>query len=364
MNINREQAITMLHDVIDGEVSDEMRVAFFQYLNGDAYLRVQYEQARLLKDALKNRLPKAQLPVASKERLTLLALRLAAGNRPGVLARQNPGCGSVTREMLSSTESPEWFTFRFWIKPLRTAAAAAVLLAMTLFTIEILDQSTVTQVAGNRSMDGTGTVNGSEAMAEQLVTGGTEAMGGQVVPVGAEATGGNQSAGGTEAMAGTAPPTEGTQPPSLEQMVYELFSDTGSFHKDPSWSFSPDVRMERVQVALQTELQSSARLPKMDERHLRRIYEHTFPSNVLSPVLAYLHEQTGEWIYVFSFEIRALEASEELHRDPEAIRHCQKGNQFYVQQIGEKELVSWRWNGHWYTAISNHKGSELIALLQ
>ena len=350
MNINREQAIAMLHDVIDGEVSDERRVAFFQYLDGDANLRLQYEQARLLKDALKNRLPKAQLPVASKERLTMLALRLAAGNRPRVSARQNPG--SVTREMLSPTESPEWFTFRFWIKPLRTAAAAAVLLAMTLFTIEILDQSTVTQVAGNRSMDGTGSVNGPEA------------MGGQVVPVGAEATGGNQSVGGTEAMAGTAPPTEGTQPPGLEQMVYELFSDTGSFHQDPSWSFSPDVRMERVQVALQTELQSSARLPKMDERHLRRIYEHTFPSNVLSPVLAYLHEQTGEWIYVFSFEIRALEASEELHRDPEAIRHCQKGNQFYVQQIGEKELVSWRWNGHWYTAISNHKGSELIALLQ
>lgn len=352
MNINREKAITMLHDVIDGEVSDEMRVAFFQYLDGDANLRVQYEQARLLKDAIKNRLPKAQLPKASKERLTMLALRLAAGDRPGVLARQNPGSGSVTREMLSPTESPEWFTFRFWIKPLRTAAAAAVLLAMTLFTMEILDQSTVTQVAGNRSMDGTGSVNGLEA------------MGGQVVPVGAEATGGNQSAGGTEAMAGTAPPTEGTQSPGLEQMVYELFSDTGSFHQDPSWSFSPDVRMESVQVALQTELQSSARLPEMEERHLRRIYEHTFPSNVLSPVLAYLHEQTGEWIYVFSFEIRALEASEELHRDPEAIRHCQKSNQFYVQQIGEKELVSWRWNGHWYTAISNHKGSEVIALLQ
>jgi len=317
MKINREEALRMLYGVADGEVTGEKRAAFFQYLKKDETLRWQYEQVVLLKHALRNRLKREPLPAEARERMVALMNRLATENEsiPSTQNTQTRTLKLLDRSSFGSDKTPDWFTVRFWIKPLRTIAAAAVLLAMTLFTIEILDRST-TRTADQNSME----------IVQNIDEAGAEG--------------------------------------DLEQIIYELFSDTGSFGQDPFWSFAPDVRIERVKEALQTELRSSARLPEMNERHLRRIYGHTFFADHKSPVLAYHHPQSGEWIYIFAFDIIDLEQSGTLHRDPAAVRYCQKDDLYHVKQIGGKDIVSWQWEGHWYTAISNHKGDELIALLE
>lgn len=366
MKIDRERALRMLQDVVDRETSEADRAAFFYYLKQDDDLRERYERAVRFKRFLKERLPREKMPDDVRQRILSLTkdIEKASSASRSVDKKGWPSLkglasesednnrdnyrridrsDSVTSEVLNSKKKnrwsaraarhPEWFQWSFYFKPLRIVAAAAVLLAISLTTLELLNHLSVQngvdkdvalyigEDSGESSGQGTG--NGASDVADLL---------------------------------------SGSQ--RLEDVMVALFSDENGFQDDPVYSFESGVKSDRIDSLLRVEMNSSPDLPIIAERDIRQIFGHAFGPELLAPVLAYYHEASGEWVYVVAFDEASLEQSLEVHRTPEAVWFCDKTDDFFVQKIDNKEVVSWRQGDYWYTAISNHRGAELIALME
>lgn len=149
---------------------------------------------------------------------------------------------------------------------------------------------------------------------------------------------------------------------SVEQLALDHFS-TGDHIEASVSSFQPSSFNHATEL-LQEQMSYSPRLPDIKGAELRRIFHTSFSENYTIPVLEFYQPDIDETIHVFAFKIDELKDNRMVKRDPEAIKLCKTYEDYHIKEIKGKHVVSWKWGEYWYTAVSNHNGNDLVALVE
>lgn len=121
---------------------------------------------------------------------------------------------------------------------------------------------------------------------------------------------------------------------------------------------------EQAWQVIRDRMRWDVRIPPIQHADLVGVWIGPYLPEVEIPVLKYIDRRNGEPIYVFIFAPECLrQHSDRLNVEPEIWRHLPTDQDFYVQEVRGRDVVSWRWRGVFYQAISNHNGHALRALI-
>jgi hypothetical protein len=148
----------------------------------------------------------------------------------------------------------------------------------------------------------------------------------------------------------------------LEYVALDHFK-TGSHIEASVASFQP-TSFDQASQLLRDQMSYSPRLPKIKGADLRSILETKFSSGHTVPVLDFYQAGIDESIHIFAFKLGEFEDPAMAARDPEAVENCKTYDDYHIKEINGKHVVSWKWGDYWYTAVSNHNGNDLIALVE
>jgi len=149
---------------------------------------------------------------------------------------------------------------------------------------------------------------------------------------------------------------------SIEQIAMSHFH-SGNHVESAMASFQP-ASFDHASELLEKEMAHTPRMPTVEGADLKNIYYSSFSSDYSTPVFEFHQEEINEHVYIFAFKIDDLEKSKRIERDPEAVKKCLTYDDYYISDIDGKHVVSWKWGDYWYTAVSNHNGNDLIALVE
>jgi len=149
---------------------------------------------------------------------------------------------------------------------------------------------------------------------------------------------------------------------SLEYVALNHFR-TGSHIEASLASFNP-TSMDHASELLKENMSYSPRLPKIEGADLRSIQQTTFSGGHNVPVFDFYQEGINEAIHIFAFKVGEFDDPKMVPRDPEAVKNCKTYDDYHIKNINGKHVVSWKWDDYWYTAVSNHNGNDLIAILE
>lgn len=147
----------------------------------------------------------------------------------------------------------------------------------------------------------------------------------------------------------------------IEEMALSHFN-TGDHISASLASFRPESSQHASEL-LESEMAHKLRLPTIEGADLRTVMYTTFADGYSTPVLEFYQSEINETVHVFAFHMDELERHDKFVRDPEAVKICKTYDDYHVKDINGKHVVSWKWGDYWYTAVSNHNGQELIALV-
>jgi len=68
-SINRKQALSILHAVVDDEASERERIAFYKFIDNHPDVKNEFEETLLLKRLLSEKLSKKRAPQHLRERV-------------------------------------------------------------------------------------------------------------------------------------------------------------------------------------------------------------------------------------------------------------------------------------------------------
>lgn len=149
---------------------------------------------------------------------------------------------------------------------------------------------------------------------------------------------------------------------TLEYVALNHFQ-TGSHIEASLASFNP-TSFDHASELLKDEMSYTPRLPKIEGADLRTIVQTTFSDGHNVPVFDFYQAGINEAIHIFAFKIGEFDQPGMLPRDPEAVKNCKTYDDYHIKNINGKHVVSWKWGDYWYTAVSNHNGNDLIALVE
>jgi len=150
-----------------------------------------------------------------------------------------------------------------------------------------------------------------------------------------------------------------TKASSLESYTYKHFNEHAKLIYD-SASIS-DIK--NAEQHIRNTFNASMVVPKLSSAHFDGVEMIEFIDGFKTPVLVYSQPDINEHIYIFTFDLNKFPTSK-LKRNELAIKNCTKQNDYYVENVNGKHVVSWKWDNIWYTAISNHDGNKLAALVE
>lgn len=149
---------------------------------------------------------------------------------------------------------------------------------------------------------------------------------------------------------------------SLENIALNHFQ-TGSHIEASLASFEP-TSLDHASELLQENMAYSPRMPKVEGAKLRSVLQTTFSDGHNVPVFDFYQAGINEAIHIFAFKVGEFDDPKMIPRDPEAVKICKTYDDYHIKNINGKHVVSWKWGDYWYTAVSNHNGNDLIALLE
>lgn len=105
-------------------------------------------------------------------------------------------------------------------------------------------------------------------------------------------------------------------------------------------------------------------IPELKNAEFKGVVYDEFIPDYKAPMMEYYLPSEDQYIYIFAFDIDKMQKFGQLVRDQEAIKQCTKAKDFHIREVNEKHVVSWKWNGVWYAAISNHDGNTIASLVE
>lgn len=298
--LTKQEALNLITSVIDEEVDEGTRIAFFRYIKTDPYVRQQYESAHRVKELMATRCPVAKAPDHLRRRIyVILAAERAAYSDSAleepvydVPCKETPFSYSGEtgpKEQVSATDNQHLYQQNWFY------------VSATVFFITLLFWSIV------------------------LVT---------------------QSASPSY---------------SLEEYAYRHFTNHKGSFIQPTIS---TASMNFAETALAANFNLPITIPPLTNAEFKGVVLTDFVPNYKAPLLEYYLPDEGQYIYIFAFDIGKLDEYGTLNRNEEAVNTCLKPEDFHIRAINGKHVVSWKWNNTWYAAISNHDGQKLASMVQ
>lgn len=89
-----------------------------------------------------------------------------------------------------------------------------------------------------------------------------------------------------------------------------------------------------------------------------------FHNNMQAPLLKYIQNDIDENIYIFAINLDQLKNFDHMKREDNAAKSCNTQTDYFVNNVNGIHVVSWLWDDNWYSAVSNHNGHDLAALVE
>lgn len=298
--LTKDEALELITSVIDDEVDEETRIAFFSYLETDPEVERQYESALRIKNLLATRCPVEKAPDRLRYRIRVLlaAERASFSDFPreepvyDIPCKKMPFSYSVeeSSDHLHTARRPQQLYQQTWFY------VSAVVVAITALFWSIVH---VTQSAPSSY--------------------------------------------------------------SIEEHTYRHFSNHNGSFIQPTIS---TASMRSAETALASEFNVPIIVPPLANAEFKGVVFTDFVPDYTTPLLEYYLPGEDQYIYIFAFDISQLNKHGALNRNEEAVKACINPGDFHIRDINGKHVVSWKWGNTWYTAISNHNGQKLASLIQ
>ena len=146
---------------------------------------------------------------------------------------------------------------------------------------------------------------------------------------------------------------------SIESYTFKHFNEHAQLINDND-SISDIANAEKY---IREQVNKSMVVPELKSANFNGVKMIEFISGYKTPVLVYNQPDINEYIYIFTFDLNQFPNSK-LKRNELAIKNCIKQSDYFVENVNGKHVVSWKWGTIWYTAISNHDGNKLAALVE
>ena len=288
--LTKYKATLLLPAVVDDEVSEDEKNAFFEYLKQDPELEREYYSTLKVKQLLSENLPKKSAPEHLKKRI-LNRLEVEKRNKS-----IKESASSDKKFDKSSTRKNEWNGL---LKSgLRYAAAAAVILMITLMTVQLLERST-------------------DSFNEEIFV--------------------------------------------IENISAQHFHSANNASMEPQIEFTS---FQEAESYLKEHYGLNMTIPNLKGAEFAGLVMADFHSGMQAPLLKYIQSEIGENIYIFAFNLDQLESFDQMKREENAVKSCTTQTDYFVNNIDGTHVVSWLWDDNWYSAVSNHNGHDLAALVE
>jgi hypothetical protein len=145
----------------------------------------------------------------------------------------------------------------------------------------------------------------------------------------------------------------------VEDLVYEHYNHHGGNLLPVTFASESTAHAEEI---LNQDYNLRLTVPELKGARFSGVVYAEFTSNFHTPLLEYTVDD-GDHIYVFAFCMDELNKFSVLERDGLAVNRITDINDVHIKEIGGKHVVSWKWHDVWYSAISNHDGETIAAML-
>lgn len=133
--------------------------------------------------------------------------------------------------------------------------------------------------------------------------------------------------------------------------------------KAPDYHFATSSE-EEAEKYLRDHHGVSITVPKISGASFAGVFMSDFYNGMVAPLLEYRQPEIGETIFLFAFSVDNIDKNKNIVRDREAVKKCVTTTDFHVAEVESRHVLSWKWDGNWYTAVSNHNGYDLAALIE
>ena len=145
----------------------------------------------------------------------------------------------------------------------------------------------------------------------------------------------------------------------VEDLVYEHYNNHGGNLLPVTFASESTAHAEEI---LNQDYNLRLTVPELQGASFSGVVYAEFTADFHTPLLEYTVDD-GDHIYVFAFCLDELSKFSVLERDVAAVNRITDINDVHIKEIGGKHVVSWKWHDVWYSAISNHDGETIAAML-
>ncbi len=146
----------------------------------------------------------------------------------------------------------------------------------------------------------------------------------------------------------------------IEMITAQHFLQSDGVFITPDFEFISVSEAERF---LEEQHGITLTVPEIEGTTFAGIVFTDFYNGVEVPLLEYIQPELNETIYIFAFNIDSLADVYTLKREKNAAESCSTRTDYFVNEIDGVHVVSWLWDGNWYSAVSNHNGYDLASLV-
>jgi hypothetical protein len=150
-----------------------------------------------------------------------------------------------------------------------------------------------------------------------------------------------------------------TKENSFEHFVSVSFKDHNGGYVKPTWEIKAN---DEAEAAIASVFSYEVHVPEIKGASFMGIVDMEDGSGNHIPMLEYCQESIGEYIYLFAYDMSKPNKPVQK-RLREAIFNCRSQTDYHVSELEGKHVVSWKWKDTWYSAVSNHNGNDLAALV-
>lgn len=142
----------------------------------------------------------------------------------------------------------------------------------------------------------------------------------------------------------------------VESYVYQHFMNNHNVELMP-------YDTQTAQAYIFSTYQIDMTVPELDGATFKGMTYSEFVPGYNAPILIYHVADTPDPVMIFAFEVNSMYGDIILERDEYAIATCIGHDDVHIKDIDGKHVVSWKWNGTWYSGISHHDGEVLASML-